>query len=116
VDAERLFLLAPEDGEIESAGDTDPGSVRWLAAFGGRLHDPRRQKSEPKQPMYAAAIELFPLRISETDRTWPEIRSWDHLCARATALSRGRPIGACVESPSRTMRISTPRHGAVICP
>jgi hypothetical protein len=46
---------------------------------------------------------------SSTDPMWPEIKSSDHLRARATALSSGRSIRLGLESPSSTIRISTPR-------
>ena len=46
---------------------------------------------------------------SSTDRTRPESRSSDHLRARATALSSGRSTRLGLESPSSTIRISTPR-------
>jgi hypothetical protein len=38
--AERLFLRAPQQGQIEPAGETYHGQIRRLAAFGDRLDDP----------------------------------------------------------------------------
>ena len=40
-DTERLLLGAPEQGQIDPAGETDHGEVRRLAAVGDRLDDSR---------------------------------------------------------------------------
>lgn len=41
-DAERLFLRAPEQGEIDPVGETHHGEVGRQAAFRDRLDDSRR--------------------------------------------------------------------------
>jgi len=61
-DAERLFLGAPEEREIDPAHETDHGEVGRLAAFRDRLDHSRRQKPERQQPPNGSAIDSFPLR------------------------------------------------------
>ena len=48
--ADGLFLRAPQEREIEPAGETYHGEVRRLATFRNRLDDPGRQKPEREQP------------------------------------------------------------------
>ena len=52
---------------------------------------------------------------SSTDPMWPEIKSSDHLRARATALSSGRSIRLGLESPSSNRVVVHPPFCLTAC-
>ena len=58
---ERLLLGAPQQRQVDSAGELDDAQVRRLMAFGDRLHDPWRQEPQPNQSAHRSAIKPLAL-------------------------------------------------------
>jgi len=67
--AERLFLCAPGEGNIDSSGEHHYAQIRRLAPFNSRLDYPRRQEPERYKAPHGSAIETLSPR-DLVNRLW----------------------------------------------